>query len=283
VVAIQPESSGSPGSLEWTGAAEPPRQVARRRRRPILAALLAILAVFGLVVAGAGIFGQVMPRFFTPTQRRQIEAWEMARRWRVTPRTQIFPIRIHYRLSGEQIGSASVLTLTARRLEIAQQSSCASAAGASAGLIRLLDRRGCQALLRATYTDASSSLVLTVGVAVLRNGASAMTAARYLTHGTVDGPGSVTVRPLLSPIPVSGTPAAAFGTGQRQLSWAISAGPYLVLATVGYADGRPRVPVVTDVYAYLEMTSLADGVAGAVAKPLGARPPVPRCPGASAC
>jgi len=249
----------------------------------VLAGLLVILAIGGLVVAGVGISRQVMPRSFTSVQRRQLEAWEVARRWRVTPKTQIFPIRIRYRLPGEQIGSDESLTLTARRLEIAQQATCVGAVGAGPGLVRLLDQRGCQALLRATYTDASSSLVLTVGVAVLRNGASATTAARYLTHGPADGGGSVTTRPLLRPVPVSGTPAAVFGVRQRQLSWAVSAGPYLVVATVGYADGRPREPVESDLYEYLEMTSMADGVAAAVAMPLGAQPPVPRCPGGPAC
>jgi hypothetical protein len=225
-----------------------------------------------------------MPRTFTTAQRRQIEAWEIARRWRVTPKTQIFPIRIRYRVSGEVFGASGALTLTARRLEIATQASCGREA-ADRALIRLLDRRGCEALLRATYTDASSSLVLTVGVAVLQSGASATTAAHFLTHRSAGGRGAVTVRPMLSPVPVQvgGTPAAAFGAKQRQVSWAVSAGPYLVVATVGYADGRPHEAVTTDMYAYLEMTSLAGGVATAVASPLGAPPPVPHCPGAPAC
>lgn len=254
----------------------------RRRRRPALAVMMATLGLVGLALAGVGISRQLLPRTFTPAQRKQIEAWELARRWRVTPRTEIFPLLIRYRLSGGQLGSGA-LTLTARRLEIAQQASCAGAAGPGVGLLRMLDRSGCEALLRATYADASSSLVLTVGVAVLRNGSGATTTARYLTHGTSGERGGIAVQPILSPVPVSGTPASEFGTRQRQLSWVVSAGPYLVVATVGYADGRPRVPVVTDSYAYVEMTSLADGVAAAIANPLGAPPPVPHCPGAPAC
>jgi hypothetical protein len=242
--------------------------------------LLAVLAVGGLVLSGFAIYRQVMPRTFTAAQRRQIEAWEVARRWRVTPKTQIFPFSIRYKLSGQQFGTASALTLTARRLEITRQSDCDRAV-ADETLIRLLDRRGCEAVLRATYTDASSSLVLTVGVAVLHNGASATTVAHYLTRAAEQG--AVTVRPILSPVQVGGTPAAAFGSSQRQISWAVSAGPYLVVATVGYADGRPHQPVATDTYALLEMTSLAGGVASAVAAPLGALPPVPHCPGAPAC
>lgn len=249
----------------------------------MLSALLALFALGGLVLAGIGISRQVMPRTFTAAQRRQIESWEIARRWRVTPKTQIFPVRILYQLRVEQFGSPGALMLTARRLEIARQASCVRAAAADRVLIRLFDRRGCEAVLRATYADASSSLVLTVGVAVLRNGASATTAAHYLTRRAAEGQGAVTVRPMLSPVSVSGTPAAAFSSSERQLSWAVSAGPYLVVATVGYADNRPHQPVSTDTYAYQEMTSLAGGVATAVASPLGAQPPVPRCPGAPAC
>jgi hypothetical protein len=70
---------------------------------------------------------------------------------------------------------------------------------------------------------------------------------------------------------------------KRQLSWVVAAGPYLVMATVGYADGRPRVTVKSDVYVSQEMMSLARGVAVSIAKPLGATPPIPTCPGAPAC
>lgn len=248
----------------------------------MFAVLLAMLGLCGLAVAGVGIAGQVMPRTFTVAQRRQIEAWEMSRRWRVTSKTQIFPTAIHYQLEGEQFGLPGVLTLTARRLEIARQAICSAAAGGGQGLLRVLDRGGCQALLRATYTDASSSLVLTVGVAVLRNGAGATMAARYLANGA-SGQGGVTARPVLRPVPVAGTPAVAFRSRQRQLSWVVSAGPYLIVATVGYADGRPGVPVGTDFYAHVEMTSLADAVANTVARPLGLLPQVPHCPGAPAC
>jgi hypothetical protein len=62
-----------------------------------------------------------------------------------------------------------------------------------------------------------------------------------------------------------------------------SAGPYLIMSTVGYADGRPPGPVASDPYIDQEMTSLANGVADAVGAPLGAQPPPPRCPGAPGC
>ena len=157
------------------------------------------------------------------------------------------------------------------------------AAGGSRPLMAILNGDGCQALLRSTYTDASRSLVLTAGIAVLKNQASAVAAARYLTGGPAAGQGGPARQLVLSPLRVRGTAAALFGYPQRQLSWVVAAGPYLVMATVGYADGRPHVPVRGDSYVLQEMNSLARGVAVAIAAPLGAQPPVPRCPGAPSC
>lgn len=256
-----------------------------RRRRPLLAGLLAVLGLGGLVLAGFGISGQVMPRRFTAAQRERIEAWDIARRWRTTPKTKIFPARVRYRLGGGEFGLPGSMALTARRLGIARQASCQRAAGTSHPLVTALDRDGCQAVLRATYTDATSSLVLTVGIAVLGSQRSAASAARLLT-GDVTGeqsPGAVSKGLVLRPVPVPDSPASAFGAKQRQVAWVVGSGSYLVLATAGYANSRPKVPVASDSYTYLEMTSLARGVAADIAAPFAAPPPVPRCPGAPGC
>ena len=237
----------------------------------------------GLIGAGAEIRGQLKPRTFTPAQQKRIEAWDVAKRWRTMSKEQLFPAVIGYRLSSSAGGSKGSLKLKAQRLAIAPQASCATAAGGSRSLMAMLTADGCQALLRSTYTDASSSFVLTAGIAVLKNPASAMAEARYLTGGPAIGPGGLSRQLVLSPYRVSGTPAALFDYPQRQLSWVVAAGPYLVMATVGYADGRPHVPVRGDSYVLQEMNSLARGVAVTVAAPLGAQPPVPRCPGAPSC
>ncbi len=235
------------------------------------------------MLAVAGVRGQLKPRTFTPAQQKRIEAWEVAKRWRTTAKDQLFPAVIRYQLTSSPSGSTGGLKLKARRLEVAPQASCAKAAGGSVSLMTMLGGDGCQALLRSTYTDASSSLVLTAGIAVLKDQASAKAAARYLTGGPALGQGGPSRQPVLNPFRVRGTPAALFGFPQRQLSWVVAAGPYLVMATVGYADGRPHVSVRTDNYVQQEMNSLARGVAVAVAAPLGAQPPVPRCPGAPSC
>ncbi len=242
-----------------------------------------MLGLGGLILAGLGISGQFMPRQFTPAQRTRIEAWEVSSRWRTTPKTKIFPSRVRYALTGPALGLPGSLDLTARRLEIARQASCAKAAGVRTRALLMLRRDGCEAMLRATYTDATSSIVLTVGVAVLRGESSARSAAAYLTGGAAAGDGALTRHLVLRPVPVPGTAAAAFSARQRQLGWAVNSGSYLIMATAGFADGRPRVTVATDPYTLAEMTSLARGVATEIAAPLGAPAPAPHCPEGPGC
>jgi hypothetical protein len=242
-----------------------------------------LVGLCGLAVVGVGIANQLLPRRFTAAQKQRIEAWEVAARWRTTPKTRLFPAKARYELVGAQIGVPGALKLRARRLGIAKQATCASAAGAGRKLVALLVHDGCQALLRATYTDATSSMVLTVGVAVLSSQNTAISAAHFLTGGVATGQGAVSRRLVLRPVPVPDTPAAAFGTKQRQLAWVVGAGSYLVMATAGFADGRPKVPVGSDSYTYMEMSSLARGVAVDIATPLGARPAAPHCPGSPGC
>jgi hypothetical protein len=233
-----------------------------------------IIGVVGLAVSAAGIAGQVLPRKFTAQQRQQITAWETARRWRTMPAGKIFPASVSYQLPAYDLAADSKLPLVAYRVGIAPEASCAQ--GSDPAAARVLTAGRCSAMLRATYTDGTYSMLVTVGVAVMPSPAAAAAAARELANGRGPSPG---VRPAAFP----DTLASAFGSGQRQLSWAVTAGPYLILSTAGYADGRPQVAVSSDPYADDEMTSLADGIADAVAGPLGVQPPPPRCPGAPGC
>jgi hypothetical protein len=245
--------------------------------------LLAVLGLCGMAAAADGISNQLLPRRFTAAQKQRIEAWDIAQRWRTTPKNRLFPAKVRYQLVGEQIGAPGALHLMARRLGIAEQATCASAAGTGGSLIGLLEHDGCLAVLRATYTDATSSMVLTVGVAVLGSENNAVSAAHFLTGGVAEGQGAVARGLVLRPVRVPDTPAAAFGVRQRQIAWVVGAGSYLVVATAGFADGRPRVPVTSDSYTYLEMSSLARGVAVDIATPLGAPAPAPHCPGSPGC
>jgi hypothetical protein len=131
-------------------------------------------------------------------------------------------------------------------------------------------------MLRATYADETDSMLVTVGVAVMPNDSAARSAAGVLSAGQE-------LRPGIGAVAFGGTLAASFGNRQRQLSWATNAGPYVIMSTAGFANGMPRVALASDPYTDQEMTSLANGVADAVGAPLGASPPVPRCPGAPGC
>jgi hypothetical protein len=244
-----------------------------------VALVLALIGLCGLAVAGYQLRGEFKPRVFTPAQQKRIEAWEVAKRWRTMPKAELFPPSIRY-----HVGNApDTINLTARRLGVARQATCKVAAGGSRQFMSILDGDGCEALLRSTYTDSTRSFVVKAGIAVLKSRATALNAARILTGGSSVGEGGPTRQLVLRPFRVFGTPAANYIFPQRQLSWAVAAGPYLVMATVGYADGRPRVQVNSDSYAFQEMTRVARGIAARIATPLAKAPPVPRCPGAPSC
>ena len=237
-----------------------------------MAALL--LGLAGLTASAAGVVVQLLPRRFSAVQAEQLSTWEMLRRWRAWPAGQIFPRTLGYDLPGYAFDGARGLHLTARRVGIARMAHCASAVDASAA--KVLNGQGCQVVLRATYVDATRSLVTTVGVAVMPTPAAAASAANALSVGSG-------VRPGVVPVPFPRTIAARFGAQERQLTVATSDGPYLVLSAAGFADGRPRVRISTDGYTDAEMFSLANGLARAVQKPLAAAPPAPHCPGTPGC
>ena len=237
-----------------------------------MAALL--LGVAGLTASAAGVVIQMLPRRFSAAQAEQLSTWEMLRRWRAWPAGQIFPRTLGYELPGYAFSGVRGLHLTARRVGIAQMAHCTNAVDTAAA--KILTRQGCQVVLRATYVDATRSLVTTVGVAVLPTSAAAASAATALSAGSG-------VRPGVVPVPFPRTIAALFGEQERQLTVAISDGPYLVLSAAGFADGRPRVRISTDGYTYAEMFSLANGLARSVEKPLSAAPTAPHCPGSPGC
>jgi hypothetical protein len=218
---------------------------------------------------------QVLPRQFSAAQQHQIMAWEVSARWRALPAGDVFPASVRYQLPASALDAGG--RLEASRAGIAPQATCAS--GTDPAATRALDRHGCQALLRATYTDESATYVMTVGVAVLADPAQSIAAEAALTRAG----GNTQPRPGIRAVAFGSTPASQFGAAQRQLSGSFSTGPYVIMYTAGYADGRPRLPMSDDPYARIEMTSAALGVAQAVAEKLTAPPAVPHCPGAPEC
>lgn len=262
-----------PGSDDQ--AARPP---GRRRGGGKLAvfALLLVAGLAGLAVSAVGIAHQLLPRQFTVAQRRQIATWELERRWRALPAGVIFPSSVSYSVSATDLDSSSGLTLQARLLRVSSETSCAAALSGQAAVI--LGRHGCTDAMRATYVDASGSLVATVAVAVLPDQGAERAAVKELTgSGGQISPNSVRA------LRVTGTAASEFGEAQRQLTDAVSAGPYLILSTAGFTDGRRQVQLAGDQYLDEEMVSLASGLANSAERVLGKPLPPITCPGAPGC
>ena len=266
--------------------APPGRTVAGRRPRwrgsAVATAALAV-AVAGFVVAALGLTIRVLPRQFTSAQQRQITAWEVAGRWRELPAGQIFPGQVRYAPPAVLSDIGGSVALTARRLGIAPQEPCRppGSAATDPAATAVLVRNGCEAVLRATYTDGTGTYVATVGVVPMPGPAQARAAHRELSAGRLRMPGGRA--PGVRALPLAGTLAASFTDSRRQLAASVVTGPYLVMYAVGYTDGRPLVPVAADSYADAEMTSFGAGVAASAANALGAPPPAPRCPGTPGC
>jgi hypothetical protein len=266
-----PEASGNP-----------PRRGARGRRAAALIAL--VLGLAGFVISATGMATQLLPRRFSAAQQQQIKNWEIAGRWQQLTAGQIFPASVSYQLSALVLQDATPLNLNALRVAIAPQSGCGSGV-TTAAASSVLRHDGCQAVLRATYVDATWSFVMTVGVAVLPSAAAAAKANQGLAPPRLTAANQSAADRLAAGILVvryHGTAAAMYDYS-RQISASFPAGPYLVMYAAGYADSRPRVPVASDHYADAEMTSLAKGVAQSVADTLAALPASPHCPGTPGC
>jgi hypothetical protein len=241
----------------------------------IIAVTALVLGLIGLVISSLGVATELMPRTFNAGQQRQITDWEYGRGWRVLSAGQIFPASVSYQAPA--VLDDSSLLLTARRIGVARQSDCRAVTDPAAAVV--LDRNGCSAVLRATYTDGTDSYVVTVGVAVLPSTTQAEAADAELS----DAAAVAGVQPGVDALAFSGTPAAMFTDQRRQLSGFLRAGTYVALYTVGYADSRSREPVSGDSYTDGEMTAVGSGVAQAALAEVGAPQPAPHCPGTPGC
>lgn len=250
---------------------EPRHDGRPRRLRRAAASVALILGILGFAISAVGLAIAVLPRHFTAGQRQQIVSWEVGGRWRAMAAGQIFPALVRYTLPSTVIQDYPPLDLQAVRVAIAPQAACTTSAVTDAAAAEMLRDKGCAAVLRATYIDQTSSFVVTVGVAVL-----ASTSAATAASGDLAQPSGVRTVHF-------GGAASYLYDYSRQISSAITAGPYLVMYAAGYSDGRPHVQLAHDSYSQAEMSSVAQGVASSVASGLGHQPPVPRCPGSAAC
>ena len=272
-------ADGTDGSRRERGA-----PAGRGRRAAAVIAL--ILGLAGFAVSAVGVAIQLLPRHFSAGEQSQIKAWEVMRRWQTTPAGQIFPASVPYQLPASVLHDVAPLHLEALRISIAPQESDCAKAVTSAAAGAALRKNGCEAVLRATYVDATRSYVMTVGVAVLPNAAAATSADSGLAPPRLTAARAASGRGGLA----AGVQVVSFGGGtagvydyHRQISMSYTAGPYLIMYAAGYADSRPRVPVKDDPYSDAEMTNMAQGVARSVAHTLAAAPAPPRCPGTPGC
>ncbi|MBW8481290.1 hypothetical protein [Actinomadura parmotrematis] len=222
------------------------------RGRSAVALVTAAGCAAVLAVAGVRLGGE-LTRGPSAAELAAAARTEVAQRYRVWSAGRIFPARLAYTLD---MGSAE----TARRVGIDPGTACAD--GVDAALAPGLDGGGCRALLRATYLDQAQGLAVTVGVAAFPDAGRAAAAARRFP--------AAAPRPGLRALGFPASVAARFGDAARQAAAVRQSGPYVVAATVGYADGRPAVAGRKQD----DVASLGPQLAGAVLRPLAAVPRV---------
>ena len=202
-------------------AATPPARVRRPRWHTPLLVVLTLAGVAGLAIGGFALHAE-LTRHATAAEAAAAGRAEIATRWERLPAGRLFPADIRYGTAGHRVG-------TARRVGIAPAASCAAALDPAAAAI--FRARGCQTVLRASYTDASGSLTVTVGVVVMHSTTAAQSAVSDLTIQ----PGHAGVRAVSFP----GTRAAGYGDAQRGWLHAEPGdGPYAFLYAAGFTDGR---------------------------------------------
>ncbi len=205
-------------------------RAAGRRSPKIPPAAAACLALGALLLCGAGaaaLFGGGTPAGAAGdfTAGRDL--------WHDRGVDTIFPRTVHGPRSGP---GDSDRTWT--RIGVAPDSTCAGAFDPP--LAKALATAGCVRLLRATYTDSTSTDVTTVGILVTRTTPAGQAALRAAMNSRT------AADPSALPLPVAfpGTAAARFGPEQRG-SWSIQVPtslPVVVYAVSGLADGRALTP-----------------------------------------
>ncbi|WP_240197487.1 hypothetical protein [Nonomuraea lactucae] len=238
-----------------------------RYRRWFVVLVGAVLAMSALVVllGTVGLLAETRARPLTPAEQQRYKQEEIARRWQAWPATGVFPDEVKY------VGLDRAQQY-ARRVGIAPETDCRNAVDTS--VAGILDEHGCVTMLRATYIDQTSTFVITVGVAVLKDEESRLAATDQLTQDDRVG---------VLPVPFRGTVTERFGNDQRQRTGWVGAGPYIVFSTAGYADGRTRAAVPPEELLHSELWPAARSIGGQIAYFLADPPKVPPCTQGNVC
>ncbi|MGW9035835.1 hypothetical protein ACWGQ4_12960 [Streptomyces sp. NPDC055721] len=220
---------GAPGALPPEAPVETTTQLRPVRERRTGR----VLAVTACVVLGVGLIGGALAGIWLaaadPARPAEPAGYTEAKDlWHNAPVDTLFPRT----LAGPGAGPGSA-DRTWTRIVVAPDAGC-SPAVLPKGLLATLTPLGCERVLRATYTDATASSVITVGLVFTRADAGAQ---RTLGQGGLTTRLGEDVPPALSG---ASTVAARFGARQRA-SWWLSAPadlPVVVTAVAGFADGR---------------------------------------------
>ncbi|MEU8570368.1 hypothetical protein AB0C51_18815 [Streptomyces pathocidini] len=191
-------------------------------------------AIAGCLVLGVGLLGGAAAGSWlgggggAPATQQAYHAGREL--WHSEPVDTLFPRKV--RGLGAGPGGAD---RTWTRIAVAPDGACKNAFDPL--LAKALSPAGCERLLRATYADATTTSVTTVGIVVTRTDEAGMRALRERFTG--EGLGE---RRDLMPrtYAAKGTAAADFGDAQRA-SWEIRVmpdAPIVVYAVTGFADGR---------------------------------------------
>ncbi|MBN6051424.1 hypothetical protein JYK22_05710 [Nonomuraea sp. RK-328] len=259
------------GSRTTTAARERAEREALRRgvryRRWFVVLVGAVMAMSAVVVllGTVGLLAETRSRPLTPAEQSRYKQEEIARRWQAWPATGVFPAEVKY----QGLDSAQQY---ARRVGIAPETACRD--GVDASVAAVLDDHGCVSMLRATYVDQTATFVFTVGVAVLKDEESRLSAAEQLTQDDRVG---------VLPVAFPGTVTERFGTEQRQRVGWVGAGPYIVFSTAGYADGRTRAAVPPEEILHSELWPAARSLGNQIAYFLADPPKVPPCTQGNVC
>jgi hypothetical protein len=202
------------------------------RARVVAAALLAAL---GLSAAAGGFAGlsratsrnvQPVREAMAPADAQRFTFDRTA--WRAVAIDAVFPPVYHTIARSPMEGAIRDYT----RIGVAPAADCRTAF--DPGLARLLSAHPCGPVLRVDYTDATRTLVATVGFVVLGTVPADEVDVNAATTGHHDD-----LRPRALAFP--GTPAAGFGDAQRVAFHVLASAnaPIVGFAAVGFSDGRP--------------------------------------------
>lgn len=199
-------------------------------RHPARTAAAIVCVVLGLGLIGGAVTGSWLTGDSSADPASDAGYAPLRTLWHSTPVDTFFPPT----LTGDGAGPGGA-DRTWNRIAVAPDSACAGALDPL--LLKTLRTVGCERVLRATYSDATNTSVITVGLVFTDAEPAAMTAlgARFTDE-------KLTERTDLMPrtYPVKGTVAAGFGSAQRA-SWTVrvqTEAPVVVYAVSGFADGR---------------------------------------------